>query len=298
MTMDDGTSRTVPLWQRKLVAQKRNNSSTSSVSGDDDLLGPYYFLTELLQVRIYANDKARWTVAELKQWLHYMFLAGVEHVYVCDHYANVDERLDGPLAGYIAAGLATYLPWGGAGRDPMTAQIRCYQRIVDRFRWRHRWQIAVDMDEYPFAPNDTAENFLVRYLEQVADDVSEVLLPNYLMLGRGDRQNSNTVIQRIVRMTPEPANDLVKPIYRPERIRGANVHHNHLESGNRLKPRPDEMRMLHYWGGRGQNYGPDTPKILATTVPMTAMRDAWSHQLENSLIVFGERDAFSNETGP
>jgi len=131
-----------------------------------------------LQVRIYDEDEARWTVRELKQWLHYMLLAGVEHFYVCDHYANESERLDGALRRYIDAGLVTYIPWGknsaAGGGSPLRAQIRCYQRLVTRYRRRHRWQIAVDIDEYPFSPNDTRENFLARYLDQVPDDVSEV----------------------------------------------------------------------------------------------------------------------------
>jgi len=129
-------------------------------------------------VRIYDEDEARWTVRELKQWLHYMLLAGVEHFYVCDHYASESERLDGELSRYIDAGLVTYMPWGknsaaGSG-SPLRAQIRCYQRLVTRYRRRHRWQIAVDVDEYPFSPNDTRENFLARYLDQIPDDVSEV----------------------------------------------------------------------------------------------------------------------------
>jgi len=137
------------------------------------------FLIQLsLQVRIYNEDEARWTVRELKQWIHYMLLAGVEHFYVCDHYANESERLDNALRRYIDLGLVTYMPWGQSSRSshgsPLRAQIHCYQRIVTRYRRRHRWQIAVDVDEYPFSPNDTRENFLVRYLEQVPDDVSEV----------------------------------------------------------------------------------------------------------------------------
>ena len=129
-----------------------------------------------LQVRIYSEDEARFTVRELKQWLHYMLLAGVEHFYVCDHYAAESERLDGALSRYIAAGLVTYIPWGhrSAGRTPLTAQTRCYRRLVTLYRRRHRWQIAVDVDEYPFSPNDTRENFIARYLDQVPDDVSEV----------------------------------------------------------------------------------------------------------------------------
>lgn len=135
-------------------------------------------LMMMMQVRIYSEDEARWTVRELKQWLHYMLLAGVEHFYVCDHFANASERLDSALSRYLDVGLVTYMDWdqrsaAGAG-SPLTAQTRCYQRLVRRYRRRHRWQIAVDIDEYPFSPNDTRENFLARYLDNVPDDVSEV----------------------------------------------------------------------------------------------------------------------------
>jgi len=80
----------------------------------------------VVQVRIYSADKARWSVKELKQWLHYMFLAGVEHVYLCDHFMFDHERLEKSLLKYIDLRLLTYLPRGSV-RDPMTAQIQCYQ---------------------------------------------------------------------------------------------------------------------------------------------------------------------------
>ena len=136
------------------------------------------FICITLQVRIYSEDEAHWTLRELKQWLHYMLLAGVEHFYICDHFANDSERLDGSLRRYIDAGLVTYIEWdqrsaAGSG-SPLTAQTRCYQRLVRRYRRQHRWQIAVDIDEYPFSPSDTRVNFLARYLDQVPDDVSEV----------------------------------------------------------------------------------------------------------------------------
>jgi len=131
-----------------------------------------------MQARIYNGDEAHWTVKELKQWLHYMLLAGVEHFYVCDHFAADSERLDVALRRYIDAGLVTYIAWDQRSADgsgnALRAQTRCYRRLVTRYRRRHRWQIAVDVDEYPFSPNDTRENFLARYLDQMPDDVSEV----------------------------------------------------------------------------------------------------------------------------
>jgi len=124
-------------------------------------------------------------------------------------------------------------------------------------------------------------------------------MPNYLMLGEGDRTQAKTAIERIIRMTARSPNTLVKPVYRPNRLHAANVHRNRVEHGQRVDAPPDRLRMLHYWGARGQQQDPGAARmIMSRTVDMTMMRDAWSRRVENSLLVFGERDAFSNDTGP
>lgn len=290
-----GTSVPVPLWQRRLWANPRN--MTESEGDDEDTEEEdtgLFFLTELLQVRIYAEDKAHWSVNELKQWMHYLFLAGVQHIYLCDHFAFDHERLDSALERYVRLGLVTYQAWGKV-RDPMAAQIRCYQRFVSRYRRRHVWQMAVDMDEYPFAPNDTQEDFLVRYLRAFPGHVTEISMPNFLMLGRGDR-TGGLVVERINRIVRQP-NALVKPIYRPQWV-NANVHHNHLLSGTRVDADPDRLMMVHYWGARSQRWGPDTPKILLITKEWNQMKVTWSERIRNSLLAFGESDAITNSTGP
>lgn len=119
------------------------------------------------------------------------------------------------------------------------------------------------------------------------------------MVGAGDRTRAKMALERIVRMTSRSANNLVKPVYRPVRLHAANVHRNRLERGRRVDAAPDQLRMLHYWGARGQQRDPEAAEMMMSrTVKMTSMRDAWSLRVENSLIVFGERDAFSNDTGP
>jgi hypothetical protein len=276
----------VPLWQRRLWQNK---------SEFIDEFDHGQFLVELLQVRIYKEDRARWTVAELKQWMHFMFLAGVEHIFVCDHYRQSSERLESDLTAYIHLGLVTYLDWGKIS-DPMLAQIKCYQHIINHHKYESIWQMALDMDEYPFSPSDTEEDFLFRYLKGAPAYVTEISLTNYLMLGQGNRSR-DTVIGQIDRMTPQPANVLVKPIYCPERVQ-ANVHRNHIVMGKRVSATPGTLRMLHYWGARVQDFGPDTKRTLDITEPMTAMRDAWAEKVRDSLLVFGEFDAFNSSTGP
>ena len=119
------------------------------------------------------------------------------------------------------------------------------------------------------------------------------------MLGEGNRTGAKTAIERIIRMTERPVNNLVKPIYKPDRLRAANVHRNRLERGRRGDAAANQLRMLHYWGARGQQKDPAAArKIMSRTVETTMMRDAWSRRVENSLLVFGELDAFSSDSGP
>ena len=287
----NGTKLQVPIWQQNLAVCGRLGHRMNTTWR--------FVLAELLQVRIYQDDKARWTINELKQWVHYMFLAGVEHIFICDHFHLESERLDVELKRYMDYGLVTYIPWSNI-RNPMQAQIQCYQYIIDNYKQHTRWQMAVDIDEYPFTSRDHTEGFLVRYLRnttrQYGTRISEISMSNFLMLGQGDRSR-DLVIERINRITPKPANVLVKPMYLPERVR-ANIHHNHLMFGNHINADNDALRMLHYWGARVQDWGPDTNCTLTITREMNTMRDKWGEKVRNSLLTFGEYGAFSNSTGP
>ena len=271
----------IPLWQEKLIKCKGIKKTK-------------FFLTSALQVRIYKADKAKWTIKELKQWLHYMFWAGIEHVYICDHALFPSERLYKPLWQYIKARLVTYIGWNHT-RIAMTAQVTCYQHIIDRFGRDSAWQIAVDMDEFPFMPSDTQENFLSRYLKSLSLSVTEVSMNNFLMLGNGDRSRSMT-IERITRMTPKPANNLDEPVFRPTRVIAA-IHHNQIKYGRLIEALDDELRLLHFWGSRENSFGPDSPDLLNRTIKYPELRDKLSSAIRESLISFGESDAFSNCTG-
>jgi len=48
VTVDTGGVHVVPLWQRRLRRRRPNSSANTAL--EDDIVGPYYFLTELLQV--------------------------------------------------------------------------------------------------------------------------------------------------------------------------------------------------------------------------------------------------------
>lgn len=275
-------SYSIPLWQYFLFQ--------NSVRSDD------FYLVTVLQVRLYSYDKAKWSINELKQWFHYLFLAGVEHILICDHFMFDHEKFENEIQKYVKLGLVSYFPWNFI-RNPMLSQIKCYNHFIKKFKNYHAWHMAIDIDEYPFSLDDCKENFLVRFLQKIPEDISEVSMSNYLMLGSGDR-SQNMVIRRINRMTKDPANALSKPIYRPKNVRSAAVHHNHLSRGRQWEAPHDKLRMLHYWGARVQDWGPDTNKTLDITTIMNEMLKCWGPQLEVSLLTFNESSALTHLTGP
>ncbi|XP_046562236.1 uncharacterized protein LOC124271199 [Haliotis rubra] len=283
--LDSGTI--PPVWQRELYKNILTGQRKTR-----------FYLSHLLMVRLYSADKAKWTIRELKQWLHYMFLAGVEHVYICDHWHTGDDDMERQLRRYITLHLVSYKRI--YTHNAMQAQVQCYKKWVEAEGSNSTWMTSVDMDEYPYHVEDKQEKFLQRYLKDVQHrypDVAEVSMPNFLMLGQGDRSR-NITVDRIRRSTPDPANKLVKPIFQPCCVR-PDIHKGSVMSQMRRMPAdPKELRMLHYWGSRLQNWGPDNDELLKITIPYNDMADTWVGRIRNSLLSFGEKDAFSHKSGP
>ena len=149
------------------------------------------------------------------------------------------------------------------------------------------------------AHQDTNEGFLVRYLKALPPDISVVSIPNFLMLGQGDRRRDVTIerINRITSLTKR-SNILSKVIYKPMNTRGVGVHSATPRHGRVYQEEGRRLKMLHYWGARTQKWGPDTPKVLNMTVEFNHVRNTLAPILRRSLLAFGESDAFSNTTGP
>ena len=233
---------------------------------------PPFFLTAVLLVRIYKKDKAKLTTRELRQWLQYLRYAGVEHVYVYDAWMDESESQLKSLDVFVRDGFITYIDWHT--HNPYSirgTQVAAYQHCIDNYSKENYWQVAIDIDEYPFSLSDTEPGFLYRYVKHFSNyhpQVSEITMQNYLFLGKPlDRE---FLIDRLFRRTHQQANNLVKPIYKPGHVR-AEVHHNYLRRGRTMNAPSSELRMNHYWGARLQNWGEDTPEILAQTEPDYSM---------------------------
>lgn len=232
------------------------------------MTGPPYFLTVVFIVRIYENDKSEMTTAEIKQWLVYLRYAGVEHVYLYDLWYLPGESQREALDVFEREGYLTYIDWHKY--NPYVrekSQLPAYQHCIDNFGKDCTWQAAIDIDEYPFSPNDTDPGFMHRFVKKYSEqhsDVSEITMQNYLYLGEKNK-SKELLMERLWRHTHGPSNHLVKPIYKPPDIKRAQVHHNSRRNGRSKNAPSNELRINHYWGARLQDWGPDTEEILAKT---------------------------------
>ena len=234
----------------------------------------HYFLTAVILLRIYKDDKANLTTRELKQWLEYMRYIGVEHVYLYDAFVTEDEAQMNEVKLFLQDNYVTYVDWHV--HNPYTisgTQVSAYQHCIDHFGQENTWQAAIDIDEYPFSPVDTRPGFLSRFIKRFSEKnpaASEICMQNFLFLGKP--LPLELLMERIWRRTPKPSNPLVKPIYKPANVR-AQVHHNNIMKGHSTNAPTNELRMNHYWGARLQNWGEDTPEIITMTVEDRSMED-------------------------
>ena len=232
-----------------------------------------FFLTAVLLVRIYVKDLAQLSTRELRQWLYYLRYAGFQHVYVYDAFVMKNESQAKALKPLIDEGFVTYVDWSHRAFPYSIdgTQHSAYQDCINRFGKETLWQAAIDIDEYPFSPKDQQPLFAERAVARVSESTphaSELTMENFLFLGKPlDGSKHPLLIDRIWRRTHGPANPLVKPIYKPGHVSRAKVHHNALARGMSRNFPVDHLRLNHYWGARLQNWGEDTPEIIAKTQP-------------------------------
>lgn len=252
----------------------------------------FYFLSAVLLVRIYSSDLAQLSTRELLQWLYYLSYAGFEHVYVYDAYVFKNESQKSALGFLIKQGFVTYVDWSHKAYPYSVSgtQESAYQDCLNKWGNLSRWQSSFDIDEYPFCPQDTKPNFMQRFIANFSSerpDVSQITMQNFLFLGKplNDQQHP-LLIDRLKRRTHEPANALVKPIYKTAHVTHTGVHHHDLGNGISEDADPRRIRLNHYWGARLQNWGEDTPEILAKTTADTTMQEIIENLLKCDRVCF------------
>ena len=274
-----------------------------------------FYLSAVVRVRLYKEDKSKWTVSEFKQWMHYQFWAGAEHIYICNHFLNDTENLEKPLEKYIKLGLVTLFSWNHIEairgsktyyKDNANNQDSCYQHVLEKYRNQSVWQYNFDMDENPYCPNDQTEGFLARLLRNLSESEKDkpqneqtvdIRVQNFILHGQGDRKR-NITYDRINRITPHIANRNWKTIYKPKYVEDIGMHGIKNRHGKMVVAEPRQLKMLHYWGARVQQWGPDTPALKKYTVEFNDVRNTIAVSIRNSLLAMNETDAFSCDTGP
>ena len=233
-------------------------------------MSPPYQLSAVLLVRVYRHDLAGLSSREMLQWLFYLRYAGFDHVFVYDAYVSKNESQYHVLLPLVQSGYVSYVDW--SAHNPYTikgTQITAYQHCIDHYGKNLTWHMAIDIDEYPFSPNDVEPHFMQRFLHNFSvrnPRVSQITLQNYLFLGKPlDPQFYPLLIARFKRRTHKKANDLGKSVFRVAQIQKAEVHHNTMRDGKTTDCDARVMRLNHYWGARLQQWGEDTPKILRLT---------------------------------
>ena len=230
-------------------------------------------------MRIYSSDLAKLSTRELIQWLYYLSYAGFEHVYVYDAYVFKNESQKYALDFFIKQGFVTYIDWSH-NAFPYTVtktQESAYQDCLNKCGNLSTWQASIDIDEYPFCPQDTKPNFMQRFITNFSEqrpDVSQITMQNFLFLGKPlDDIQHPLLIDRLKRRTHGPANALVKPIYKTEDVSITHVHHHDLKKGISMDADFNRIKLNHYWGARLQNWGEDTAEILVKTRKDITMED-------------------------
>ena len=212
----------------------------------------------VILARIYPSDLAQLTLDHLLQWMTYMRFAGTTHIYFYDAYQHPNERLKPLFDHLLDPSFVTYHDWGKYS-SPYSidgTQVTAYQHAIDTYSDVCVWQMAFDLDEYPFSETDTEPNFLQRYVQTIQTDpnnLAEISLQNYLLLGPMNTDSTVWLAEKYTRLTKDPGNHLVKPIYRPAQVR-ANVHHNTILSGSHKDEKKHILRLAHIWGARIDNF--------------------------------------------
>lgn len=109
---------------------------------------------------------------DLREWLEFHRLAGIDHVYLYDDGSTDDSREI--VRPYVSDGFVTYIPWSRFSSDPnCNMQRLTYAHAICTFGERWRWMAFIDLDEYLFAVNDESlSEALSRY-----EDIRAVVVP-------------------------------------------------------------------------------------------------------------------------
>ena len=230
----------------------------------------------VLLVRIFEDDVAGWTKSDLSQWIDYMKFSGVSHIYLYDNYHTEVEKLEDWCKAYFP-NLVTYHNWNESISENVGGtKVTAYRNAVKHYKAASDWQISIDMNEFPFAPNDRDSNFLARTLlalYNIYPRAGEFSIHGVQFVGKS-RYGQNHIMTKYVRRDPYSSVEDVKPIYRPRKVLFKAIHVDKMKLSNEIYDIPSEvLRLNRYRGKEFPSWSRDWDEIEnRTTEDLTAQR--------------------------
>lgn len=204
-----------------------------------------YFLTAVVLVRINGSgytDKGIWTKDDLKDWIQYMQYAGVEHIYIYDNYLYKRDSLEMWSVNMFKKSVVSYHDWS---KQSKTAGISAHDHALHYTRNVSTWQIAFDMNEYPFSLKDSDDGFLSRIIRNQAyyhPDVTQILMKDYVFLGKRGNIYGYIFEKILIRLRKEKTMLEMKSIYRSDCVRNVHEHHSIMKCGDSVDLDPSILR--------------------------------------------------------
>ena len=226
-----------------------------------------FALTAVAMFRVnFTSDLLKFTLAEIDQWMTYLEYAGVQHFYLydnCQHdYECVADR-------YRNDSRVTYVHW------PEPQYTKAQNPAYEHHRINHakaKFELQLDIDEYPFMPNDSDPNFLRRYAFSMQAD--QTLIPSWFFGGPAETNHTWRAMRYFHKQPNIFKNGRHKPLYAPEKVSKVVVHQAQGPSLVTQMADPNTLYLKHYWCERIEQ-----PEVYDDTiVPLMEKVIKWNEE--------------------
>jgi Glycosyltransferase family 92 len=198
-------------------------------------------LSAVLLFRLFEDDALNVSRKDLFDWLDYMRYAGVEHFYLYDNCQDQREC----ISELAMVDDVTYIRWSIA--DYSGAQVPAYNHHLKSHFPQARYEILLDMDEYPFMLANTERNFLRDFVRNMQSP--QILLRTWFFGGTPRGANDWRVLRYTTRRVAAERDGRTKPIYQPNRVdyHGTqNLHEMLLKNDVDLEVQVDPFKYSNY----------------------------------------------------
>lgn len=164
---------------------------------------------------------------DLKEWLHFHRLVGVQHFYIYDNQS--DPQVKDILKKEVSEGLVDVIYWPGNG----DVQMPAYSHCLNTFKEQSDWIIVLDADEYIYGRTD--DNIVNIFKDYERPGIGGLVV-NWVLVGSNGKTDrpEGLVIENYTKMMPKdhPENRHIKTAFRKYASRpGPDPHHFLYQSG-------------------------------------------------------------------